>query len=220
MLALDTSTQILGISLYDGAQVLSENVWSSPDHHTIQLTPAIQSMVKKCGLRISEIRAVAVALGPGSFTGLRIGLAAGKALAYAARIPVLGIPSLEALVYAQGPEDEPVISVLKAGRKRLAFATYSWLNGKPSLQSDLQTIEFEELVAEINYPALWCGEFNRKQREELAEQPQARLATPAMSLRRPSFIAEIAWQHWQEGEIRDPATIAPVYLHFQNPQPA
>ena len=80
ILALDTSTQWMGIALYQDAQILYEKVWKTNRRHTVELSPAIQSALQECGQQIGSLEAVAVALGPGSFTSLRIGLAVAKGL--------------------------------------------------------------------------------------------------------------------------------------------
>ena len=101
LLGLDTSTRSVGLALYDGTQVLSEAVWTSHDHHTVELAPAVGDMLSRAGLEPSHLSAVAAATGPGSFTGLRIGLALAKGLALARRLPLVGIPSLDVLAAAQ-----------------------------------------------------------------------------------------------------------------------
>ena len=101
LLAIDTSTQSIGLSLYNDAQVVAEETWQVHQRHTVELAPAIDHMLRRSELKISQIEVLAVALGPGSFTGLRIGLAVAKGLALALRIPIIGVPSMDALVAAQ-----------------------------------------------------------------------------------------------------------------------
>jgi len=95
LLAIDTSTRTVGIALYDGAQVLHETVWTSLDHHTVELAPAVAQALSKSGLTPESLEAIAVATGPGSFTGLRIGLAMTKGLSLAHKIPIIGVPTLD-----------------------------------------------------------------------------------------------------------------------------
>ena len=78
LLAIDTSTRYAGVALYDGIQVTGEVVWTSQDHHTVELVPVIAEVLQRAGKKVTDLTAVGVALGPGSFTGLRIGLAAAK----------------------------------------------------------------------------------------------------------------------------------------------
>jgi len=129
LLAIDTSTRTVGISLYDGARVLHETVWTSLDHHTVELAPAVAQALSKSGLAIESLEAVAVATGPGSFTGLRIGIAMAKGLSLAQKIPVIGVPTLDVLACAQPHQELPLAAVLKAGRGRLAVGWYHYLDG-------------------------------------------------------------------------------------------
>ena len=101
LLAVDTSTRTVGVALYDGSQVLSESVWTSRDYHTVELAPAVARVLARAGIAVANLQALAVATGPGSFTGLRVGLALVKGLSLAAHLPVLGIPSLDVLAEAQ-----------------------------------------------------------------------------------------------------------------------
>ena len=81
LLAVDTSTQTIGVALYDGVKILSEMVWISDQYHTVELAPTVESLMERSGVSLGVLKVVAVALGPGSFTGLRIGLAFAKGYA-------------------------------------------------------------------------------------------------------------------------------------------
>ena len=118
LLAVDTSTRTVGLALYDGAQVMYELAWTSNDFHTVELAPAVTSMLERCDQEVSALQAIAVAIGPGSFTGLRIGLALAKGLALVRHIPLIGIPSLDVLAAAQPTIAIPMAAVLRAGRGR------------------------------------------------------------------------------------------------------
>src|SRR5512134_1144294 len=97
LLAIDTSTLMAGVALYDGVHVLSEIIWHSPNHHTVELAPVVADVLKRSGIKAPDLKALGVATGPGSFTGLRIGMAFAKGLALAWRIPLVGIPTLDIL---------------------------------------------------------------------------------------------------------------------------
>ena len=97
LLAVDTSTAQTGLALYDGANVIVEMMWQSHQHHTVELAPAFEELIKRAEVKISDIEALGVAIGPGSFTSLRVGLSFVKGLALARKLPVIGIPSLDIL---------------------------------------------------------------------------------------------------------------------------
>ncbi len=229
MLALDTSTRTVGLALYDGVQVLSEAVWTSNDYHTVELAPAIAEAFQKTGLEAGALGALAVALGPGSFTGLRVGLALAKGLAMARKLPMVGIPTLDILAAAQPlprstptPPETPMqlAAVLRAGRGRLAVGWYQeqeqhWQPAQP-----VEVLTLPDLVKKIQAPTLVSGELSEEERQGLLrDAPQAVLASPANSLRRPAYLAELAWKRWKAGQVDAPAGLAPIYLHYNDPIP-
>ena len=121
--AADTSTLSVGLAIFDGTQVIGEMNWQTKNNHTIELAPAIEYLFSRCGIQKKELKACAVALGPGSFTSLRIGLSLVKGLALSLRIPVIGIPTLDFLAQAQPAKNIPLLAILQAGRSRFAVGT-------------------------------------------------------------------------------------------------
>ncbi len=220
LLALDTSTRSVGLSLYNGAQIIHESTWLSHDHHTVELAPAVNEALSKSNLSMKDIGAVTVAMGPGSFTGLRIGLALAKGLAIVRHIPLIGIPTLDILAFGQAQSDLPMIATLRAGRGRFAAAWYSFENEKWTSSQPVEVFTPETLVERIKSPTLLCGEFNREEREYfIRQQPLAHLASPSACVRRPAILAEMGWKRWQQGKVDDPASLAPIYLHYNDPIP-
>jgi len=213
LLALDTSTQTAGIALYDGAQIIGESIWRTHAHHTVEVAPAISSLLGRCRVSPTDFEALGVALGPGSFTSLRIGLSLAKGLALALRIPIIGIPTLDILTAAQSLQQLPLAAVLPAGRGRLAIGWYSagkqtWVaRGEPKVTTA------QALFEQIEEPTLVCGELTAADRQLLARKRRLIiLSTPAISLRRPSFLAELAWKRWRAGKTDDVISLAPIYL--------
>lgn len=220
MLAIDTSTRIVGVALYDGTQVLGEYIWETRDHHTVELAPAVADALVNSGQKMSDLGAVAVAVGPGSFTGLRIGIALAKGIAMSASIPLVGIPSLDALAHAQNTDKLPIAAVLKAGRGRLAAAWYKKIGAKLKPISEVEVLTPEDLVIRITRPTIVCGELTSEERRLMRQHRKTvKLASPAFCVRRPSFLSELAWKRWQNGEVDDPASLSPIYLHYNQPIP-
>lgn len=218
LLALDSSTRTAGLALYDGEQVLSEVIWTSHDFHTVELAPAIVDAIQKSGKKIDKIEAVAVATGPGSFTGLRIGMALAKGIALARHIPLIGIPTLDILAYGQPLLDLPLAAVLHAGRGRLAVDWYQLQKKGWVSQNSMEVLTAEQLAERIEAPTLVAGELDEEERHILRRKKKLiNLASPARSVRRPGFLAELGWQRLQSGQTDDPATLAPIYLHHNDP---
>ena len=221
LLAVDTSTAQVGLALYDGAQVIGEFAWRSNQRHTVELAPAISELLTRCGITIDEVRAVGVALGPGSFTSLRVGLALVKGLALSRHIPLVGIPTLDILAAAQAASKLPLGVALQAGRGRFALGWYKNSRNGWQPKSEARVVTVEKLIDEIKSPWMLCGEFTSEERERLVkENVNIRLASPAQSVRRPAVLAELAWARWQAGQVDDEAALAPIYLHTTEPIPA
>ena len=215
LLAIDTSTQVMGIALYDDPVVVGEMQWTSANHHTVELTTAVDLLMKRCGVKPADLSLLVVALGPGTFTGLRIGLAFAKGLAFSIHQPMIGIPTFEYMAASQPLADIPMAIILPAGRKRLAVG---WFEVKESRWQSTSTPEVmtpEELSDKIAGPTILCGELSAAERQTLSRKwKNAQLTSPAQAARHPSMLAEIGWQRWQAGQRDDPVLLSPIYLHI------
>jgi tRNA threonylcarbamoyladenosine biosynthesis protein TsaB len=220
LLAIDSSTQTMGVALYDGVVVRGELVWQTRNHHTVELAPAIRLLMSQVGVTAQQLSALGVALGPGSFTSLRIGLALAKGMALALHLPLIGIPTLDVLTAAQPLSDLPLLAILQAGRGRLAAQTYHVINQRWTPQGDLKLSNIEDLGALIRKPTQVCGELSEDERAILArKRKNVLLASPAACLRRPGFLAELAWQRWGDGQVDEPVSLAPIYIHISEALP-
>ena len=213
LLAVDTSTSQIGLALHDGAQVISEYAWRSSQRHTVELAPAISELLTRCGLTMDDIRAVGVALGPGSFTSLRVGLSLAKGLALSRRLPLIGIPTLDILAVAQPASKLPLAVLIQAGRSRYALGWYKNSRNRWQVSDPARVANIVALLDEIKSPSVVCGELTSEDRHQLEGKKNVQLASPAQSVRRPAVLAELAWARWQAGKVDDEATLAPIYLH-------
>lgn len=221
LLAVDTSTQWIGLAVYDGAAVRGEISWQTRSHHTVELAPAIERLLGQTGIRAAELECFGVALGPGSFTSLRIGLALVKGMALTLRVPVVGVPTLDFLTAALPVREMPLAAVLQAGRGRLALNWYAAHNGQWTTQGEPQVITAAELFEQIEQPTLVCGELEAEDRALLGKKRKLiHLASPAQCARRPSFLAELAWKQWKAGKTAEVVSLAPIYLHVVGAIPA
>lgn len=217
LLAVDTSTTQMGLALYDGAQVIAEYAWRSGYRHTVELAPAVADLLMRCGLSMNDVQALGVALGPGSFTSLRVGLAFVKGLAVARHIPLIGIPTLDILANAQPISKLPLAAAIQAGRGRFALGWYKGSRKGWQAQGAVRVVTLEALLAEVQSPCVVCGEFPAEVRQQILNQEQVRLISPAGSVRRPAILAELAWARWQNSDTDDEASLAPIYIHVAEP---
>ena len=221
LLALDTSTAQVGLALYDGSQVVCELFWHSRAHHTIELAPELADLLARIGVKMNEIKALGVALGPGSFTSLRVGLALAKGLALARHLAMIGIPTLDILAAAQPIRDLPLAAILQAGRGRLAVGWYRAVENGWQAEGPATLTTVEALAQSISAPTIVCGELSAEERQRLARKHKnVILPSPARCVRHPGFLAELAWARWQEGKVDNARSLAPIYLHVAGGVPA
>ena len=221
ILALDTSTDMCGIALYRPAEgVLAEQSWLSGREQTTQLLPNVQRLMSLVNVHNSDLTGVAVATGPGSFSGVRIGISVAKSIAYALGLPIWGVPTLDVLAYQQvAVTAAQVCAVLNAGRGRLAWALYRtrgtrWQRLTPYTNSTPQEMAEAVVQYESNVATLFCGEINAETAIVLREVAgkDAAIAPAAAAVRRAGYLAELALQRSNRGESDDVATLQPIYL--------
>jgi len=222
LLALDTATRCASLALHDGRQVWAETTWYTADHHTTELAPQIAALLLRAGMTAAELKGVAVALGPGSFTGLRVGLALAKGLVMAQNIPLLGIPTLDILAAAQPPFDGRLCTVIQAGRGRICAGFYHWQTNAWRGETEPVVTTWAALVEVIEDERVrFCGELDPAGAQALRRLgARAVVARPADSLRRAGYLADLAWRRLKRGDRDDPVTLAPIYLHEPEASPA
>ncbi len=214
LLAVDTSTAQVGLALYDGTQVLGEMTWTTRQHHTTELAPALSGLLSRSGVTMDMVGALGVAIGPGSFTSLRVGLSLVKGIALARRLPVIGIKTLDIIAAAQPLGKNPLVAVVRAGRSRIALGWYKNHENQWQAQGEIRGATVDELADEIDSPTYVAGEFTTEERGRLLrKRVNVLLASPVKCVRRPSVLAELAWNRWQENHVDDAALLAPIYLH-------
>jgi tRNA threonylcarbamoyladenosine biosynthesis protein TsaB len=211
LLAVDTSTQVASAALYDGIGVRAEMTWESPRRHTVELAPRVADMLKT---EVSALSGLAVTLGPGSFTGLRIGLALVKGLALARSIPVVGVPTLDVAVGPVHRRQGTLYATLQAGRGRICLAPYRWRRGGWRRSGELTISTWEALADEAEDGAIFCGEIGKAGLAALTGRAAKTLIiAPAQRLRRAGYLAALGWERLARGEQDDLAALQPIYLH-------
>jgi tRNA threonylcarbamoyladenosine biosynthesis protein TsaB len=217
LLAVDTSTTRAGVALYDG-DVLAEVVWQAGRDHGRHLMPAIQETMARLGKTPADLTAVAAARGPGSFTGLRVGLAVAQGLSVALGIPLYGIGSLEILAAGVPAPDRttgglPVRAVLAAGRGRYATALFRPGPDGYILDADVMGATLETLLRLVTERCAIVGDLDPEGRTRLAALgDHVWVAPPALSVRRPAVLAELGWRMLASGEPPGPDAGEPIYL--------
>lgn len=213
VLALETASPAGGVALV-GEEVLGEVFLASKETYSRRLLKAARYLLEHVGLSLSDLSGVAVSLGPGSFTGLRIGLATAKGLALGAGLPLVGVPTLKALASGLSFFPGDVCPVLDARRRQVYAALYRWEEASlceilpPSLLSP------EKLVSFIERPTIFLGDglkaYQPYWQEALGEKFQQ--APALLSHPRPAAVGILGRERLLAGNTDDPHRLVPIYL--------
>lgn len=195
-LAIDTSTEQAGLALStaDGVYVHS---WPASRAQTTTVLTAIDRMVRDAELRPSDVSSLIVATGPGTFTGLRVGLAIAKGIVAARHIPLVGIPTLE-IVFAQHPEEE-FIAVLPAGRGRVVWQKRGEAPVNAAIAELIDSAADTEIIGELT-----------ADQEEIVRDAGISVR---VENRDPLALLLLGKRRLESGEFDDPITLEPTYLH-------
>lgn len=217
LLALDTATRQASVALYDDRGVRAETSWYSADNQSVELMPQVTEMLARQGIQPGALQGVAVTIGPGSFTGLRIALSVAKGLAVGRGVTLLGIPTLDVLAQAFIGQRMPLRAILEIGRGRYVIADYRLGRDQWHRVGKDRLVPFDQVAAGIRERTLFAGEINDALRQAIATvlEYNAVLPPPATQLRRAGYLAELGWRRLQHGERDDPASLAPIYMHTQ-----
>ncbi|KOP78183.1 tRNA (adenosine(37)-N6)-threonylcarbamoyltransferase complex dimerization subunit type 1 TsaB [Cytobacillus solani] len=148
LLSIDTSNYSLGVALLDENQVIGEYITNIKKNHSVRVMPAIEALMKDCDVKPSDLSKIVVAKGPGSYTGVRIGVTIAKTLAWTLNIPLTGVSSLEVLAASAGRYFEGVISpVFDARRGQIYTGLYQFSEG------NLITKNKDQLVLSMDWAA-------------------------------------------------------------------
>lgn len=217
LLAIDTSTDQVGLALTDG-ETTSELTWFARLRQTATVLRGVDALLELGGRSIGEVEAVAVATGPGSFSGLRVGMSVAKGLVLARDVALVGVPTLlvTALPYAEA--GRPAVAVVGAGRRRLVWSVVEQRTSGPTVVREPVNGAPDELATFVDGlpgPVVVCGEVPDALRAAWEEDP--RVACPCLPGRRPAALARLGWGRWRRGEVDDPVTLEPAYLHLASP---
>jgi len=214
LLAIDTSTRLATVALYSEDGIRGEHTWRGEQNHTEDLMPCVAQLMAGAGVTPASLTGVVVAIGPGSFSGLRVGLSAAKGIAIALHIPLIGVCTLDALAYQHGSLQLPVRPILEAGRDQMATALYRAVRQQWAQQEEPHLATIEEICQATIRRTLFCGDIGPLAVMEFRRRLQhlAVIAPPAATARRGGYLAELGWHRLRAGLVDDPATLQPLYL--------
>ncbi|GCE20469.1 tRNA (adenosine(37)-N6)-threonylcarbamoyltransferase complex dimerization subunit type 1 TsaB [Dictyobacter kobayashii] len=234
LLALDTSTRYASVALCSENELLSEYTWFSENNHSVDLLDRVQRIMAQRQISLQQLDAIAVALGPGSFNGVRVALASAKALAFSLQKPLVGVGTLDVIAAQQQLWRGPICAVLEAGRSELYAGLYfsaelkstdgevsyhlqqvgTYFLGTPQqLVEEIQS-QLSNWPVALSAPVLFCGEIKAISRQALRQgmAEQGVLRDAIQSTRFASVLAQLALQRLQDGKADDPLVVEPLYL--------
>jgi tRNA threonylcarbamoyladenosine biosynthesis protein TsaB len=216
ILGIDTSTSCGSLGIIDDEEVVAEYALLRDETHSTRLVPAIQALLKEARLDLGEIDGIAVSLGPGSFTGLRVGLSAVKGLALATERPVVGVPTLDALA-ANLPFTPYLICPLVDARKGEVYtALYKdGQGGQVEQLTPYQVLSPLDLLEKIPLQeTVFLGDGVEAYGELIEERlgAKALFAPPHLRFLRGSTVAEIGLTRFKKGKKDDITSLVPIYV--------
>ncbi len=214
LLALDTSTSWASVALYDGRSVLAEETWHAQRRHGDELFPTIERLLAHARTTLAEIDRVAVATGPGSFTGLRVAIAAAQGIARGAGAALVGVSTLDVLAYPHAPSKQRTCPLLPAGRTEWYAAFYQERNRKWMRRSPYIVATLPDLCRQIGTHTLFVGEIDEEAERLLRDLlgPKAIFAPPASRMRRAGYLAELGWRALETEPQARLGEIEPIYV--------
>lgn len=218
ILAFETTAKAGSVALMQDGKLLAESYQNTGLTHSQTIMPMAQDMLKSCGLTPADVQAVAVAAGPGSFTGVRIGVAAAKGLAWGGELPCYGVSTLEAMALNLGVYDGYVAAVMDARRAQVYNAVFRAEAGKLTRLCPDRAISLEDLGAELkNYdkPVFLVGDGSNLCYNTLKEQVSVLVLPPEHKMhQRAAGVALAAMAQIERAEPGDPAALSPNYLRL------
>lgn len=225
ILAFDTATMSCSTAIVDNGVVRAELTTANNQTHSKHLMTMINTVCKTSGFDIAAMDGFAVTLGPGSFTGLRIGISTVKGLAWSLKKPVVGISSLDALAWQCAPVSYLVCVLLDARKHEVYACRYRFQAGELSKEGSEQVCAPTEVIRDIREPCLFVGSGATLYAKEISEKlgDLAHIADGSHAKIRASSIAELSIDRFFRHQTDDVASLVPRYirksdaeLHWQN----
>jgi tRNA threonylcarbamoyladenosine biosynthesis protein TsaB len=214
ILAADTSTSINTVAVCDDHGLLAETIVECGRGHSERLLTTVDWVLTEAGTPLNDIDALAISIGPGSFTGVRVGVAAWKGLAFARGLPLVGVPTLDAMTRLAPAWDGLVCPLLDARMREVFGAVYRFRGGVRQKLTDDLVCPVETILDLVKEGAAWfLGNGARLYRDRiLARAPGAIFAPGLASVPRASAVAAEGLALMAGGVCTDAARVTPVYL--------
>lgn len=219
LLAIDSSGLVAAVALLDGDILVGEYTIHNKKTHSQTLLPMIDAMLGMADISIDEVEGIAVAEGPGSFTGLRIGASTAKGLAQGIHVPIVGVPTLEGLAYNLAGADALVCPMMDARRNQAYYGIYDVKEAVPVVVEPQAAASIEDVVKKVNAlerPIIFIGDGVPVFREylESAVTVEYRYGADSVRYQRASSVASLGRLYFEQGKAVPAEQFAPFYLRM------
>ena len=216
ILGIDTSSMAASVAVIEDNKLICEYTINTKKTHSQKLMPMIENMLGLSDLNVREIDAIAVCEGPGSFTGLRIGMATAKAIAHVNDIPVIGVNSLEALAANMNLCDKKICSILDAQRNQVYTGRYQYEGTKLEEIKEIGIQQIDELLEELAQSGeqwILVGEAVYKYEDKIREISNIEIPAASNNVTKAGSLCSVAKVKFDEGkDIFDCYTVNPLYI--------
>jgi tRNA threonylcarbamoyladenosine biosynthesis protein TsaB len=224
ILGIDTSGYVNAVGVTDGHHVMADNRFPARTDTLEQIVDNIDVTLKQAGITLKDVEGIGVGLGPGSWTGIKVGVTVGKMLAFSSGKPVAGICTLDALAYSVRQESLPVYTVISAGVKDMVYAArYGFKENEPVREGEYYAGDIRGLGKIINQPFVLAGQNATYYGQILSEENEPVGTGVTTRLTRLSIkkienepagasIAFLAGIRFSRGQQDNPLSLTPMYL--------
>jgi tRNA threonylcarbamoyladenosine biosynthesis protein TsaB len=216
VLGIDTATSCSSIGLIDDHRVIAESLLDIPVTHSERLLISLEQVLREGRCNLEELDGWAVSIGPGSFTGLRIGVSTIKGLAFTTQKPVAGVSTLDVLAFQIPPTPTLICPILDARKEEVYAAFYRYGEGPfPQRRSDYQSLRPEDLIRGIDEKTIFIGDGVRRYGEYLSQSLHSLAVFPPdpfFHMPHGSVLAKRGLERIQKGDILDLSTFIPHYV--------
>ena len=208
-LALDTSTRYAGVALANENQVIASHSWHSTYNHTTELIPTVIHILERAGVTSADLDGIVVALGPGGFSALRVGMSLAKSISYSRDLPLVCIPTLDIEAEPYLGLSESIVAVIPAGKSRKYIGKY-----QTGTSPEYMTVDNENVFNEIPQSSIVCGEGAYELQGSFNSVPNQEIILKGCPppTRQPSIIAMLGYDRLSTGNVADKYAAEPIYL--------
>ncbi|MBW2186169.1 MAG: tRNA (adenosine(37)-N6)-threonylcarbamoyltransferase complex dimerization subunit type 1 TsaB [Deltaproteobacteria bacterium] len=218
-LCIDSSTPAGSVALVREGSVIAEHLLQVKKRsHSDYLMKYVHELLEEADMSLSDLSGLVVVNGPGSFTGLRVGLATVQGISQALSLPIYPVSSLQVIAYANGPSDLPVVALIDARKQEVYTACYEWTKGIPVLQGAEQVIAPKELLKSIRQRSYFVGNGATLYRALIDEtiSDQALLSTAVNDVPRASAAGLLITAMGDSAVVVEARSLQPSYVRLSD----